>query len=201
MIVLYGASGHGKVIFEILEALNKMPDAIWDDADKPKFWNYDVVKPSFELTKENYEVIISIGDNKIRRIIAERISNQCSFTTAIHPKTLISNRVQIGEGSVVMPGATINADTTIGKHAIINTNSIVEHDCILGDFVHISPNVTLCGNVNVGTGTHIGASATIIPGIVIGKNCVVGAGSIIIRDISDNSVVAGNPGRSIKNNS
>lgn len=198
MIILYGASGHGKVIFEILEANGIIPDAIWDDAPKSGFWNYNVTTPDFSETKDIHKVIISIGDNLVRKKIADKIQEQCGFITAIHPSAILSARTIIGLGSAVMAGVVINADSKIGEHSILNTNCVVEHDCILGDFVHLSPNAILCGNVMVGDLTHIGAGATVIPGITIGKNCIIGAGAVVIRDVPNNSMVVGSPGKIIK---
>lgn len=194
MTILYGASGHGKVIFEILEANGMIPDAVWDDAPKPDFWNYQVQKPLFKLSKENYEIVISIGDNIIRKRIAQRIAKKCVFLTAIHPDTFISDKTTIGEGTVIMRGVTINPDAVIGNHVILNTQAVIEHDCIINDFVHISPNVTLCGNITIGQGTHIGAGATIIPNIHIGANCIIAAGAVVREHIPDNVMVAGVPG-------
>ena len=45
----------------------------------------------------------------------------------------------------------------------------------------------------------IGTSATILGGITIGENALVGAGSVVTKDVPDNTVVAGNPARIIKN--
>lgn len=195
MLILYGASGHGKVIMEILEANNLVPDAVWDDAPKDHFLGHTVYAPSFTQTRELYDIIISIGDNSIRRKIALRIKGQCRFITAVHPTAMVSQRSTIGAGSVVMPGVIINADSRIGAHCILNTQCVVEHDCIVSDFAHISPHATLCGNVQIGEGTHVGAGATIIPGVKIGAGCIIGAGSVVIGDVPDNVLVAGNPGK------
>lgn len=58
--------------------------------------------------------------------------------TAIHLLPIISNvEVSIGEGTVVMASAVINAGTTIGKHCIINSSAVVEHDNQIRNFVHV----------------------------------------------------------------
>ena len=45
----------------------------------------------------------------------------------------------------------------------------------------------------------IGASATILPGITIGENSIVAAGAIVTKDVPNNTIVAGNPAKQIKN--
>lgn len=52
--------------------------------------------------------------------------------------------------------------------------------------------------VTIGNSVWIGGGATILPGVKIGNNCVIGAGSVVTRDVPDNTVVAGNPARKIK---
>ena len=197
-MILYGASGHGKVIIEILESINTPYIGIWDDAPREPVWEYPVSRPATDGPPEGEEVVISIGVNETRKKVAERLGNTVSFGTAVHANTFISKRTTIGEGTVIMAGATINADTSIGKHCIVNTCASIDHDCVLGDYVHISPNATLSGDVQVGEGTHIGAGAVAIQGIRIGKWCTIGAGAVIIRDVPDHATAVGNPARIIK---
>ncbi len=142
-------------------------------------------------------MIISIGSNCNRKLIAERYTLE--YTKAVHPKAIVSQSAEIGNGTVVMQGAIIQSDARIGKHCIINTAASVDHECQIGDFVHISPHCTLCGNVHVGEGSWIGAGATVIPGVKIGKWCTIGAGSVVIKDIPDGAIAVGNPSRIISN--
>jgi sugar O-acyltransferase (sialic acid O-acetyltransferase NeuD family) len=197
-MIVYGASGHGKVIIEIMEANRLKPYVIWDDSPGVGIWEYRVRKPDHILHALKPEIIIAIGDNRVRKMIAEKNKGKCSFLKLVHPGACVSGRSEIGVGTVVMDGAVVNPDASIGEHCIINTKAVVEHDCIIGNWVHISPNATLCGNVSVGEGTHIGAGAVVIPGKKIGKWCTIGAGSVIIRDVPDHCTVVGNPGKIIR---
>ncbi len=197
-MIVYGASGHGKVIIEILENSNTQNIEIWDDADKTPVWGYPVRQPLLPGVLVDDKMIISIGDNSMRKKVAERIGKNIKFGTAIHSNAFISKRASFGEGTVIMAGVVVNADSKIGKHCIINTSASIDHDCVLGDYVHISPNATLSGDVLVGEGTHIGSGASVINGIRIGKWCTIGAGAVVIRDIPDNSTAVGNPAKIIK---
>jgi acetyltransferase EpsM len=193
---LYGASGHAKVIVEILESQGIKIDELFDDNESIRsLLKYSVRKFIPELD-ENKELIISIGDNINRKKIASRVCTD--YGMAIHPRAIVSKRSSIGEGTVIMGGVTINVDAHIGRHCIVNTNASIDHDCILEDFAHVSPNVTLCGNVYVGEGTLIGAGTVVIPWKKIGKWCTIGAGSVVIKDIPDYATVAGNPAQIIK---
>lgn len=198
-IYLFGASGHGKVVIDILQSSKESIVAIIDDNPKEvQLLGIPVIHSNKFVEDTNNKVIISIGNNSTRKKIANKM--YCSFYKAIHSKAIVSKYSKIEEGSMIMAGAIINADAIIGKHCIVNTAAIVEHDCLLEDYVHLSPNVTLSGNVVVKEGTHIGTNATVIQGITIGKWATIGAGAIIIKDVPDYAVVVGNPGKIIKFN-
>ena len=53
--------------------------------------------------------------------------------------------------------------------------------------------------VSVGEQTLVGANATVLPNCIIGKNVVIGAGTVVTKDIPDNTVVKGIPGKIISN--
>ncbi|RYD56686.1 MAG: acetyltransferase [Sphingobacteriales bacterium] len=199
-MIVFGASGHGKVIIEILESNGCTDIEVWDDAAKPDILHHRVQLASVDKLPADAGMVIAVGSNKIRKMIAERYSDKVAYIPAVHARTNLSPRCKVGAGTVVMAGVTINADAVIGAHCIINTNASVDHDCYIGDFVHISPNASLCGTISVGEGTHIGAGATIIPNLKIGKWCTIGAGSVVIKDVPDYCTVVGNPGRIIKQN-
>ena len=54
------------------------------------------------------------------------------------------------------------------------------------------------GKVKIGNDVFIGANVTILPGVTVGNNVIIGAGSVVSHSVPDNSVVAGNPARKIK---
>lgn len=191
-INLFGASGHAKVIMDIIKAQGDETGLLYDDNPHcSEIHN----RPVLSASESNIEapLIISIGSNKIRKLISERYPIQ--YEKAVHPSAIISPSATIGQGTVVMQGAIIQADASIGKHCIINTGASVDHECVIDDFAHISPHATLCGNVHIGEGSWIGAGTTIIPGIRIGKWCIIGAGSVVVHDVPDGSTAYGGPCR------
>lgn len=193
-MLLYGASGHAKVICSALESLSMQVNGIFDDNPAIASLNaYKVLGAYDPAYLPNDLTIISIGDNRIRMLIANKISHL--FGRCIASSAVCDRSAQIGEGTVVLHNAVIQRDTIIGKHCIINTSASVDHDCTISNFVHISPGVTLCGAVSIGEGSHVGAGATVIQNIKIGRWCVIGAGAVVIKDIPDYSLVTGVPGK------
>lgn len=196
-MLLYGASGHARVICSALESRNIPIDGLFDDTSRISFLDeYKVLGPYNDNLNLNESLIISIGDNGTRRSLSDKIKHR--FGTCISASAICDRLTEIKEGTVVLHGAIIQRGATIGRHVIVNTSSSIDHDCVVKDYVHISPGVTLCGAVEVGEGTHIGAGAIVIPNIKIGKWCVIGAGAVVVSNIPDNSLVVGVPGKVIK---
>ena len=192
-MILYGASGHAKVVLDICLKNNVSIQFVLDDnKEVTKFLGLPVSHQYSNEMFVNNEMIISVGNNGIRKKIVGRV--KATFGKAIHPSSVIDKTVTIGEGSVVMANAVINSSSLIGDHCIINTSSSVDHDCFIDNFVHISPKATLCGGVHIGEGTHIGAGAVILPNVKLGKWCIIGAGTIVLKDVADHSKLVGNPG-------
>ena len=188
---LYGASGHAKVIIDILKALNIKVDALFDDDEAI---NELLSIPVKHQWCGESPIIVSIGNNIARKQIVDKLLN-CDFATVRHPSAVISPNVRMGKGTVVMQGAIIQSGATVGSHCILNTGASIDHECIIEDFAHISPQATLCGNVHVGEGAWIGAASVVIPGVKIGKWSIVGAGSVVVHDVPDGAVAYGNPCR------
>lgn len=208
-IVVLGASGHSKVISDIIVKTGNALIGFLDDNEELigktilSYENKDYkvlgkINTASEMQKNDSDLkfIIAIGNNETRKEIAQKY--KLSYTTLIHPSANISIATNIDEGTVVMANATINAGSTIGKHCIVNTGAIVEHDNIIEDYVHISPNATLCGTIKVTSLTHIGASATIKNNTNILETCTIGAGAVVVKDIIKKGIYAGVPAKRIK---
>lgn len=199
-MIIYGASGHAKVIIDIIASQDyeSIDFIIDDDRSITSLLNFKVIH---DLTQEmvDQKAVIAIGNNLTRKKVAKKVQN--SFSEALfHKSAVVSENTEIGNATVIMPKAVVNSSSRIGTHCIINTGSVIEHDVLIDDYVHISPSATVTGNVEIGEGSHIGAGATIIPGIKIGKWVTIGAGAVIINDIPDFAVVVGSPGKVIKFN-
>jgi len=198
-MIIYGASGHGKVIAEILEESGISDIAFVDDQPVGESFLGYPLHHTAELDQlQKTPIIIAVGNNSIRKKLVGELAPR--FATAKHPSAQISKRSIIGEGTVIMAGVSVNSESIIGRHVILNTNCSIDHDCVIADYVHVSPNAALAGNVIVGECTHIGIGASVIQGIKIGKYVTVGAGAAIIEDIPDYAVVVGVPGKIIKYN-
>lgn len=196
--ILIGDSGHSKVIEDSINASGNQVVAKLDDKYESTFQTGPYLKGPLsamkQVLKDDRKVIISIGNNKVRQKIVERLQlNETDYGVVIHPNAIISPTARIGFGTVIMPKAVVNADSIIGSHVILNTGSIVEHDCQINHYVHISPSAVLTGGVIINEGTQVGANSTVNPLVEVGKWSIIGAGSVVIRDIPDHVTVVGVP--------
>ena len=203
-IFIYGGGGHGKVILDMIIAAHG-PESIagvFDDNPAKKgqeYYSTTIIGPINNFNKPINQLILAIGNNSTRKVKALACREMTdTFAVLIDPSVVASDSAIIGEGTVVMPGAHINANARIGKHCIINTGAIIEHDCIIDDYAHVAPGVVLTGAVEIGELSLIGANSTIVPGVKIGVHCLIGAGSVVTQDVPDNTIVRGNPARVIK---
>ena len=93
--------------------------------------------------------------------------------------------IAIGEGTNVQDNAVIHVDynhpTIIGSYVTIGHGAIV-HGCMIED------------------NTLIGMGAIILNGARIGKNCIIAAGALVPqnKEIPDNSLVMGSPGKIVR---
>lgn len=208
-ILVFGASGHAKVVMDIVECQGIYEIAFLVD-DNPALkdsnvFGYRVLGSAVDVPNavSAYcisKCVIAIGNNRVReKLDAMLTAAGLTIVSAVHPSARIGRGATVGAGTVVMPGALINADASIGRNAIINTGAVVDHECVIGDYVHIAPGVKLCGNVRVGARSLVGVGASVIPGVSIGSDAVIGAGSTVLKDVGDGLTVAGSPAKTIKN--
>ena len=208
-ILVFGASGHAKVIIDIVEQQGLYRIVGLIDRYKRSgtaLMGYQVLAPEEcigpLIAKHGVHAgIIAIGDNWDRQQVVQRIASivpDFSFVNAIHPSARIARDVKLGKGIAVMAGASINPGSQIGDFCFVNTNASVDHDNILEPFSCIQPNAATGGNVRIGAYSAISIGANVIQGISIGEHTIVGAGSTVLRNIPDRVVAYGTPCRVIR---
>lgn len=199
-ICLIGAGGHAKVILALLEEQGRKCLGIYDDNEE--LWGktlsgVPIIGAINELAdKDSVSAVIAIGNNNVRKNIAEKFHN-LHWATLIHPYSWVHKSVEIGEGTVVFAGTVIQPDVCIGKHTIINTSASIDHDCVIGNFCHIAPGCHLAGGVNIEDNTFLGVGTAMIPCISITSDTTIGAGAAIVSNITHSGTYAGVPAKKI----
>jgi sugar O-acyltransferase (sialic acid O-acetyltransferase NeuD family) len=203
-IFIFGASGHAKVVIDIIEREGAFDVAFLVDDDPAlkgqEVYGYRVLGGRPELSESGIRKgIVAIGSNGARLQVARWLTQRgFEMVSAIHPSAQVARGVRIGSGTVIVAGAVLNSDAEIGSNCIVNSRASIDHDCRVADGVHIAPGTTLCGAVSVGPGSFVCAGSVVAPLVRIGSNTVVGAGSTVLRDVPDHTVVVGSPARVLK---
>lgn len=112
------------------------------------------------------------------------------------PVIRIGERCNIGRGGSLVGrvGITIGDDVTIAPDLYVTDHNHAYDDVdvpIARQWPHEAP-------VSIGSGSWIGAGVVILPGTTIGEHVTVAAGSVVRGDVPDRSVVAGVPGRVVR---
>ena len=84
----------------------------------------------------------------------------------------------------------------------IGNNVLIGHNVTIATLNHeINPakraNLTPA-SVKIGNNVWIGSDSTILPGVEIGDGAIIGAGSVVTKNVTKNTIVAGNPAKLIK---
>jgi sugar O-acyltransferase (sialic acid O-acetyltransferase NeuD family) len=193
---IYGAGGHGKVVFDAMQ-VNGTCCSGFIDSDVNNNWMPSVVYNPNQLPDTNSSALhIAIGNTIARAKLAANLGSLgFSFFTVQHPLSVISQQCQIGYGTFVAATAVIAPYATVGNHVIVNHGAVVDHDCIVGDVCHIAPRAVLGGGVVVGDRVFIGSGAIVLPRISIGEDATIGAGAVVTKNVAASTTVVGNPAR------
>jgi len=95
------------------------------------------------------------------------------------------DRIEIGAGSNIQDGSVVHCDagapTIVGRDVTVG-HMVMLHSCLIGD-------ETLIGN-----------GAIVLDRVSIGRHCIIAAGALVTpdRQIPDNSVVMGAPGKIVR---
>ena len=167
------------------------------------FGDWGELSPILEANREKITDYVVEND---RRNSGVPLLDLKGVKARIEPGAIIREKVEIGEGAVIMMGAVNNIGAVVGKGTMIDMGAVLGGRATVGERCHIGAGAVLAGVVEpasatpviVEDGVLVGANAVVIEGVHIGKNAVVAAGAIVIEDVPDNAVVAGSPARIIK---
>jgi sugar O-acyltransferase (sialic acid O-acetyltransferase NeuD family) len=149
--------------------------------------------PNFMIT------VGQISSHLVREKIYDQVKNSGGVLPVISsPFAYISKYSQIGEGTIIMHHALINANSIIGKACIVNSRSLIEHETTVGDFCHISTSAAINGQVTIGDRCFIGSNSVVANNISVARGSIIAAGSQVLKNIEASGVYIGQPLRRIR---
>jgi len=126
----------------------------------------------------------------------------------------IGDNTKIGTFVEIQKGSKIGKNCKISSHTFICEGVTIEDDVFVGHNVtfinDVFPRATAadgrlqteddwtCIPTLVKKGASIGSSVTLLCGLTVGENAIIGAGSVVTKDVPANTIVAGNPARTLR---
>ncbi len=207
-VIIFGASGLGKVALEIFKSNQIIVYSFLDDDKKLHGQEIDEVQVMGSTEDEQFlkilgkkcEAFVALDDNRLKKSLVKMLMTdyQVMPVNAIHASSFISPTAILGHGNLVSAGTIINTFAKIGNHCILNTKAVIDYEAELADFVQVGAGTVVGSGAKIEESAFIGAGVTIVAGIHIGKNARVGAGSLVMRDVPDGETVFGAPAQKIK---
>lgn len=108
----------------------------------------------------------------------------------------IGRRCKISSHSFVCEGVSIEDNVFVG-HGVMFINDMYPRATAEGGELQTEKDWSVTPTT-VRKGASIGTGATILGGVEIGENAIVGAGSVVTKDVPANTIVAGNPARTLR---
>ena len=155
--------------------------------------------PLSKFNKDEYKVIIAIGNSIVRENIVKKLPIDTKYFTYIHPSVQIySSDVKIGEGSIICGGSILTTNITIGKHSHLNLLTTIGHDNMIGDYFTTAPGSKISGNCNIGKHVYFGTNSSVREKITICDNVTIGLNGGVVKNITKKGTYVGVPVNKIK---
>jgi len=109
---------------------------------------------------------------------------------------IIGNEVEIGNCTTI--DKAVLGSTIIRSKVKIDNLVHIAHGVDIGENSLIIANSMIAGSVKIGRNSWIAPSSSILNKKTIGNNAVIGMGAVVLKDVNENSIIVGNPGKELK---
>lgn len=207
-IYILGVGHNTPVYIELAEACGYTVKGLYhynDERTGEIVCGYKILGSHTELlagnNAKNKNFALSMGDNKIRVDVANKVKNTGGkLPNLIHPTAVVSRFCEMGEGIAIHANAIIHPNTQIGNYTTISETTLINHNCKLGIGCFAAGGTIIGAYTNIEDYVFLGLGAITISNKVenIGKGAVIGAGAVVTKSVESKNVVMGNPAKVIK---
>ena len=209
-IVIVGAGGFGREVEWLVKRINKINPTyeVIGYADDEKAIGEEIgyskvicTTDELSTTEEDLNVTIAIGNAKVRKMLAEKLSTNThlKFPNLIDPSVIYDNEeTMLGKGNIICANTIMTVNIKIGNFNIINLDCTIGHDDVLNNYITIYPSVNVSGCVVVDDIVEIGTGTQIIQGLKICSNTIIGASAAVVKNIEESGTYVGVPVKRIK---
>lgn len=141
-LLILGAGGHGQNVMEVAERLGIFHEIKFLDDLQTGENIIGRCEDSGQYTGLFPCAFVAIGNNDRRKYFTEKLRREgYLLPKIIHPDATISHNAVIGDGTVVLAQATIDA-AAVGESCIIASNALINRGAVVGDGSHVD-----CGGI------------------------------------------------------
>jgi len=208
-IYIIGAGGVGRETAQLIEDINSEKSQ-WNllgfiddnkDLHGRNINGYEVLGGIEFLNSfaVKHSVVCTISNPIIKMRVLNKLSNnKMEYARLIHPNTVVSKHVDMGEDIIIQAFCYISTNIVIGNHVQLNPQCGIGHESVIGDYSSLYWNVNISGNVKIGEGCLLGTKSTVLQNISVGNWSIIGANATIIEDIPAHCTAVGTPAKPIK---
>ena len=205
-MILVGAKGHAKELYQVLRSEGETPDISFFDnvsEDLPRtLFGCPIIRSLKEARKElqkDGRFVLALGGVRARHELYDAFRDIGGAPTSlVSENALVGENVSLSEALNVMAFAAIYNSAQVGTGVLVNSYASIHHDSTVGAFTEVSPGARLLGRSKIGSHASIGSNATILPDVSVGDRCTVGAGAVVTTDVPEGEKVVGVPARPMK---
>jgi sugar O-acyltransferase (sialic acid O-acetyltransferase NeuD family) len=199
-LILIGGGGHCRSCIDVIEMEGRFTiRGIVDEKEAldPRLTDYPLLGRSEDLltlSRSYRNFLVTIGQIKSpepRIRLFEHLKRLgLRLPIIVSPLAHVSRQASLGEGTIVMHHALVNAGAFVGHNCIINTKALIEHDVIIEDHCHISTAAVVNGTAKVQRCSFIGSNAIVRELVTVGEHSIVGAGVTVLHNLDSHSYLS-----------
>jgi sugar O-acyltransferase (sialic acid O-acetyltransferase NeuD family) len=171
-LLIVGAGGHGRCCLDIVRENNVYEEICFlDDSGMGSIVNGVKIAGNIESLNSyssDYHVFVAVGNNVFREklmIQAKELGHK--VITLVSSKSIVSDYAIVQEGTVVFPGAVVEANAKIGRGCIIAANTTINHDAVIEDYALVNSNSVIRPNAVLKSKAKVGSRCVVTFGQTI----------------------------------